>query len=305
MKKLLTTIVLLLIIGFIFTNYKSLMKMVMQNVVDKDYNITRENNEYFRNENWNYVQLTNNFNPSNIQDIMNIFYTALDSGWDEVTYYCADEYINCIKDTENITNDNYILSNINNFVSTYNSYNRIFVNYNSIGRVNITFERIYNKQQIEAINRKIDLIIKDIMNDNMSDEKKMKTIHDYIINNTKYDEERANIVKSGTYDTLLHSSNTAYGALFNGKAICGGYTDTMALFLDKLGFKNYKISTNSHIWNVVYINGTWKHLDLTWDDPVTNTGEDILEYNFFLISDEELENKNTSQHNYDKSIYKN
>ena len=305
MKKLLTTIILLLTIGFIFTNYKSLMKMVMQNVVDKDYNITRENNEYFRNESWNYVQLTNNFNPSNIQDIMNIFYTALDSGWDEVTYYCADEYINCIKDTENITNDNYILSNINNFVSTYNSYNRIFVNYNSIGRVNITFERIYNKQQIEAINRKIDLIIKDIINDNMSDEEKIKTIHDYIINNTKYDEERANIVKSGTYDTLLHSSNTVYGALFNGKAICGGYTDTMALFLDKLGFKNYKISTNSHIWNVVYINGTWKHLDLTWDDPVTNTGEDILEYNFFLISDEELENKNTSQHNYDKSIYKN
>lgn len=305
MKKLLTTIILLLTIGFIFTNYKSLMKMVMQNVVDKDYNITRENNEYFRNESWNYVQLTNNFNPSNIQDIMNIFYTALDSGWDEVTYYCADEYINCIKDTENITNDNYILSNINNFVSTYNGYNRIFVNYNSIGRVNITFERIYNKQQIEAINRKIDLIIKDIINDNMSDEEKIKAIHDYIINNTKYDEERANIVKSGTYNTLLHSSNTAYGALFNGKAICGGYTDTMALFLDKLGFKNYKISTNSHIWNVVYINGTWKHLDLTWDDPVTNTGKDILEYNFFLISDEELENKNTSQHNYDKSIYKN
>lgn len=305
MKKLLTTIILLLTIGFIFTNYKSLMKMVMQNVVDKDYNITRENNEYFRNESWNYVQLTNNFNPSNIQDIMNIFYTALNSGWDEVTYYCADEYISCIKDTENITNDNYILSNINNFVSTYNSYNRIFVNYNSIGRVNITFERIYNKQQIEAINRKIDLIIKDIINDNMSDEEKIKAIHDYIINNTKYDEERANIVKSGTYDTLLHSSNTAYGALFNGKAICGGYTDTMALFLDKLGFKNYKISTNSHIWNVVYINGTWKHLDLTWDDPVTNTGKDILEYNFFLISDEELENKNTSQHNYDKSIYKN
>lgn len=305
MKKLLTTIILLLTIGFIFTNYKSLMKMVMQNVVDKDYNITRENNEYFRNESWNYVQLINNFNPSNIQDIMNIFYTALDSGWDEVTYYCADEYISCIKDTENITNDNYILSNINNFVSTYNSYNRIFVNYNSIGRVNITFERIYNKQQIEAINRKIDLVIKDIINDNMSDEEKIKAIHDYIINNTKYDEERANIVKSGTYDTLLHSSNTAYGALFNGKAICGGYTDTMALFLDKLGFKNYKISTNSHIWNVVYINGDWKHLDLTWDDPVTNTDEDILEYNFFLISDEELENKNTSQHNYDKSIYKN
>ena len=99
MKRLLTTIVLLLIIGYIFTNYKSLMKIVMQKVVDKDYQTTQENNDYFRNENWSYVQLTNDFNPKNEQDIMNIFYTVLDSGWDNVTYYCADEYEDCIKDT--------------------------------------------------------------------------------------------------------------------------------------------------------------------------------------------------------------
>ena len=304
MKRLLTTIVLLLIIGYIFTNYKSLMKIVMQKVVDKDYQTTQENNDYFRNENWSYVQLTNDFNPKNEQDIMNIFYTALDSGWDNVTYYCADEYEDCIKDTEKITNDNYILSNINNFVATYNSYNRIFVNYNSIGRVNITFERIYTKSQIEAINKKVDSIIKDLIDDDMSDEEKIKVIHDYIINNTKYDEDRAEVVKSGTYESLLHPSNTAYGALFNGKAICGGYTDAMALFLDKLGFKNYKISSAKHIWNAVNIDGEWKHLDLNWDDPITD-GADRLEYNFFLISDKELESKNTGQHNYNKVIYKN
>lgn len=305
MKKLLTTIGLLLIIGFIFTNYRFLMRTVMQKVIDRDYDIAKENNEYFKNENWSYVQLTDNFNPSNKQDIMNIFYTALDNGWDEVTYYCADEYYNCIRDTEIITNDNYILSNINNYVPTYNGYNRIFVNYNSIGRVNVTFERIYNKQQIEAINKKIDSIINEIISNDMTDVEKIKTVHDYIINNTKYDEERATAVKTGNYDSLLHPSNTAYGTLFNGKAICGGYTDTMALFLDKLGFKNYKISTNKHIWNIVFINGEWRHIDLTWDDPVVNTGEDVLEHTFFLLSDDELESKNTNQHNYDKTIYKN
>ena len=78
----------------------------------------------------------------------------------------------------------------------------------------------------------------------------------------------------------------------------------MALFLDKLGFKNYKISSAKHIWNAVYIDGEWKHLDLTWDDPITD-GADRLEYNFFLISDKELESKNTGQHNYNKVIYKN
>ena len=305
MKKLLTTIILLLIIGFIFTNYKSLTKLVMQRLIYKDYEINHKNNEYFKNENWNYVQLTDNFNPKNKQDIMNIFYTALDGGWDSVTYYCDDQYEDCIKDTEKITNDNYILSNINNFVSTYNSYNRIFVNYNSIGRVNITFEKIYNKYQIEKIDDKIDNVINNIITNNMTDREKIKAVHDYIINNTRYDEERANNIKNGSYDNLLHPSNTAYGVLFNGKAICGGYTDTMALFLDKLGFKNYKISNTSHIWNSVFINGEWKHLDLTWDDPVTINGEDRLEYNFFLINNEELSNKNTGQHNYDKTIYTN
>ena len=77
----------------------------------------------------------------------------------------------------------------------------------------------------------------------------------------------------------------------------------MALFLDKLGFKNYKIFSPKHTWNCVFVDGSWRHLDLTWDDPVTSNGEDRLEYNFFLITDDELEEKNTGQHNYDRTIY--
>ena len=305
MKKILTTLLLLLTIFIIFTNYKYLMKLVMQKIVYKDDIIVQEDNEYFKDENWNYVQLTSDFSPKNKQDIMNIFYTALSKGWNEVTYYCADEYENCISDTEDITNDNYILSNINNFVATYNSYNKIDLSYNSIGRVNITFERIYTKQQIEAINNKIDLIINDIITNDMNNVEKIKAVHDYIINTTEYDKERASIIKSGNQNNLLHPSNTAYGVLFYGKAICGGYTDAMALFLDKLGFKNYKIASTSHVWNAVLVDGEWKHLDLTWDDPITNTGQNLLEYNFFLVNDEELNNKNTGQHNYDKTIYAN
>lgn len=305
MKKILTTLLLLLTIFIIFTNYKYLMKLVMQKIVYKDDIIVQEDNEYFKDENWNYVQLTSDFSPKNKQDIMNIFYTALSKGWNEVTYYCADEYENCISDTEDITNDNYILSNINNFVSTYNSYNKIYLSYNSIGRVNITFERIYTKQQIEAINNKIDLIINDIISNDMNNVEKIKAVHDYIINTTEYDKERASIIKSGNQNNLLHPSNTAYGVLFYGKAICGGYTDAMALFLDKLGFKNYKIASTSHVWNAVLVDGEWKHLDLTWDDPITNTGKNLLEYNFFLVNDDELNNKNTGQHNYDKTIYTN
>lgn len=275
----------------------------MQKVVYKDEQLMQENNSYFKDANWSYVQLTDNFYPSSEQEILNLFYTALNGGWDELTYYCKEDFDDCIKYTEKIVKDNYILSNINNFVATYNSYNRIYVNYNSLGRVHVTFEKIYTSAQIKAINEKIDTIISEIITDNMTDLEKIKAIHDYIIVHTRYDEEHAEAIKSGLHEDFPSDSNTAYGVLFNGKAICSGYTDAMALFLDKLGFKNYKIFSMKHTWNCVYIDGVWKHLDLTWDDPVTNTGEDRLEYNFFLITDEELAVKNTGQHNYDKTIY--
>mgnify|MGYP004693979423 FL=1 len=77
----------------------------------------------------------------------------------------------------------------------------------------------------------------------------------------------------------------------------------MALFLDKMGIKNYKVSSDSHIWNLVYVDGAWKHLDLTWDDPVVNTGENMLLHTYFLISYDELLKQNTAQHNFDTNIY--
>lgn len=303
MKKIITIIILVFTISFICLYHKQLMVIIMKNFIDKDYNVIQERNEYFKNENWNHVQLTDNFDVNSFQDILNIFYTTLDSGWDNITYYCSDEYTDCINDTENLINDNNILATINNFVPTYNTYNKIYVSYNSLGRVNVYIHRIYTDEQIIEINNKIDLLISKLIKNNMSDIEKIRTIHDYIINNTKYDVERAEQVKNNQNNSI-HISNTAYGVLFNGKAICGGYTDTMALFLDRLGFKNYKISSATHIWNVVLINNEWKHLDLTWDDPISEN-RDILEHNFFLLSDEELENMNTGKHIYDKNIYKN
>ena len=59
----------------------------------------------------------------------------------------------------------------------------------------------------------------------------------------------------------------------------------MAIFLNSLGVKNYKIATENHIWNAVYIDNNWYHLDLTWDDPVTkDSAVDTLSHKFFMIN---------------------
>ena len=77
----------------------------------------------------------------------------------------------------------------------------------------------------------------------------------------------------------------------------------MALFLEKLNIKNYKISSDKHVWNAVYINNEWLHLDLTWDDPVSKDNKDHLEHDYFLINDNELLNKEKNEHTYDINVY--
>lgn len=304
MRKLLATIILIGMIFGIYYYYEDIVEFVMYNFVYKDDFVYEEKNEYARDYDFAYVQNTTDMSPKNKQDIINIIYTSLNNGWTDFSFFCPrKEYDSCVDDVEAITNDATLISNINNFVGTYNSYNKIVVNINTFGRVNIIVDKLYSDEDIKAISAKIDEIYSQIITDDMTLEQKIKAFHDYIINNTSYDEERSNEIKSNEITSLKHPSNTAYGPLFTGKAICGGYTDAMALFLDKLGLKNYKISSDKHIWNLVYIDGKWKHLDLTWDDPVVNTGANMLIDTYFLIDSDTLLKTETTQHNFNEKVF--
>ena len=137
-----------------------------------------------------------------------------------------------------------------------------------------------------------------LVKDSMSDKEKIKAIHDYIINNTKYDSDRSDL------KIVKYKSNIAYGPLIEGYGLCGGYTDAMALFLDYFNIPNFKIISENHVWNAVKINNKWYHLDLTWDDPVATSGKDVLEYTFFLINTKKLESLEKEQHIYDKNVFK-
>ena len=123
----------------------------------------------------------------------------------------------------------------------------------------------------------------------MSDYDKILTFHDYIIDNTVYDSAAAD----DPYNEIYKDSFNAYGLLFNNTAVCQGYADMMAIFLDRYKIPNIKVSSNTHTWNLVYLNGSWKHLDATWDDPVPTNGINYKFYTYFLITTSEL-------HEFDK-----
>ena len=92
--------------------------------------------------------------------------------------------------------------------------------------------------------------------------------------------------------------------VIDGLGLCSSYADAMALFLYEFDLNNYKIASDTHIWNLVYLDKQWLHIDLTWDDPVTNTGENKLDILFLLIYTDRLKELKVEQHDFDKDVYK-
>lgn len=262
-----------------------------------------EVNNYAKETNYNYVKITANFKTTSKSDLLNNIYTIVDSGVDEFTFYCDDKYTNCLSDVGEISNDTSELTIINNFVNPFNSFSKLYISTNSMGKINIIVEKLYNNDEITYTKNKVKTIMKQILNDQMTLREKIKAFHDYIINTTIYDEDRSEEIKNKIYGNNIFNSHKASGVLENHIALCSGYTDVMAVFLNIIGVPNFKVSNTDHIWNAVYLDGNWYHLDLTWDDPVTNTGENVLINDFFLITNSELMEKEKIQHAYDTEVY--
>lgn len=288
----------LIIIGILLLYQEDLQKVyyqILRKITQEE--LVLDKNEYYRDYDFEFVQNTDNMEPGNKQDLLNVFYTIINSGAENFTFYCPDSYSGCLKEVEKIANDQDLLSHINNFIHPFNGFNHIETQYDSLGKVTVQVEKSYSNQQVMEIKEKVDVLAQELIIPNDSDINNIRRVHDYIINHSVYDSDRSD------YDITTYDSDIAYGPLFQGYGICGGYTDAMELFLEEMGIKSYKVSSEQHVWNAVYLDGVWLHLDLTWDDPVVSTGENLLEHNFFLIDTPSLLALEQTEHNFNKSIY--
>jgi len=293
---------LLIFIGIIYSNEDNINNLYKDIIYkDSDYKVT-EKNEYYRDYNFIFVQNVDSMIATKKSDLKNIYYTGLNTGKTSFEFKCSTKYKDCIKDVKELADDNTLLSNINNFVHPYNSFKHINTTYTNLGIVTVEIDHMYKKEDINAIDSKINAIYPALTqgynkNDINSIKNTITTIHNYIINTTKYDSERAdNNIKK-------YKSDIAYGPLYEGYALCGGYTDLLELFLERLEIESYKVSSQMHVWNAVKINNTWYNVDLTWDDPVTNTGEDMLLTDYLLVDSNTMQNKDTSQHIFNQEVY--
>lgn len=263
--------------------------------------LTQKTNEYYLEDNFNYVDNYMGIGISNKIELINFIYYALNSGISSTERYIDRSYSNYQNDIDMLTINNgegfkETISLLNNFVHPYNSSNNIKLTYGGDYTIGIAINKAYSNDDITAINEIVDKVIKEKLNNNMPTREKIKIIHDYIIDNAEYDK-----LKYENKNDTTYKSNTAYGVLVQGYGTCNGYADAMAIFLDKLNIINYKISNSEHIWNLVYLDGKWYHLDLTWDDPISDVN--INRDTYFLITTSELEELNDGTHKFDKSIY--
>ena len=299
MKKTLATLGLLLIFIGVFLMKKDDINTIINKYFKLNNIVTLgDKNEYYRDYDFDFVQNTNNFRPNNYQDLLNIYYTVLNAGKTNFTFYCPNSYDNCLSDVKKLANDQDTLSDINNYVYPFNGFDHRESEYDSLGRVTINIIRSYDDNDIKMITSKIDELFPQLVSNTNSLENKIKNVHDYSVNNSKYDSNRSD------NGVTSYKSDTAYGPLFEGYALCGGYTDLMELFLERMNIKSFKVSSENHIWNAVYFNNNWKHLDLTWDDPVASDGKEYLEYNYFLIDTDQLLTLEQTEHNFNLEHYK-
>ena len=115
------------------------------------------------------------------------------------------------------------------------------------------------------------------------------SVHDWMI---------ANCV----YDASL-DANTGYDLLVNGTTVCAGYAELYMDALNRLGIPCVRVTSEemNHTWNLVQIDGSWYHVDVTWDDPSPDT-LGYARHIYFLVSDQQISTGEEPHHGWDTNI---
>lgn len=153
------------------------------------------------------------------------------------------------------------------------------------GEIVTLFTPDYDDDLLQAANEYEMAVAKALskVDSSMNNVEKAMVLHDYLVTHCEYD--------------LSYQRYTAYDALVTGSAVCQGYALAYYDIMDRAGVPcSFAISdAMNHIWNMVYIDGSWYHVDATWDDPSNLYMQSYCGHENFLVSDSRLlENKHYS-----------
>ncbi len=128
--------------------------------------------------------------------------------------------------------------------------------------------------------------------DDMSDFEVALRIYENIIKLVDYDtigleKQKKSVNTDGQPDDL----RSVYGVFVNKKAVCAGYAKAMQYLMKLSGIECAYVTSDTHAWNIIKLEGDYYHLDVTWGDS-SNTKKDIssneVNYDCFCITTQEV-----------------
>ena len=105
---------------------------------------------------------------------------------------------------------------------------------------------------------------------------KIMMVHDYLCASYEYDTT-----------LVIHSAEEMFRL---GTGVCQAYLQCFQAVMNELGIACEPVTSESmnHGWNMVQLDGSWYHLDATWDDPTSDMPL-RARHQYFLLSNDGIE----------------
>lgn len=121
-----------------------------------------------------------------------------------------------------------------------------------------------------------------------TDEKKVKMIHDLIIDKVEYNQT---LYDNHFKDEDTAYSQSAYSVFCTDLTVCAGYSQAFEMMCNGSGIDAVAVTSYYHEWNKVRLNDSWYNVDCTWDDA-----DGTIYYGYFERSDNYYDTVNYSSY---------
>lgn len=136
--------------------------------------------------------------------------------------------------------------------------------------------------RLEETNTLAEQIYETCVTEGMSPSEQAQALYTWLTQQVRYDFRYYSQPEEMPYD-----STTAYGALHDHLAICGGYAQAYQLLLKQAGIPcitvSGKMGGENHMWNLASVDGQWRYFD-----PTSDRGRADYGFNCFGVEAEAL-----------------
>ena len=163
-----------------------------------------------------------------------------------------------------------------------------------LGHTAICPQYFFKKDKVKEYNRKIENAVNSLVAQlkltEGSDYDKALKIHDWFCQNIEYDMQGSDMKEL----TRVIASHNIIGVFAHHKAQCEGIAKAVKVLLNAVdvrcivatGAANSKRENGPHAWNVVNLDNTPYHMDVTWDIGAVDKTRKFIPYDYFVVSDE-------------------